>query len=145
MRNASKSAARAGSFSAEERAAMKERVRELKSRGSKGEMEKEVLAKIAGLADPDRTLAERLHAIMKSNAPNLSPKLWYGMPAYARGDKVVCYFQDARKFKARYATLGFSDQANLDDGDLWSVAFALKGLSAADEARIVELVRRAAR
>ena len=97
------------------------------------------------MAPPDRALGERLHAIIKANAPELSPKLWYGMPAYAKDDKVVCFFQDAQKFKSRYATLGFSDKANLDEGQMWPTAFALKELTAADEARIGELVKKAVR
>src|SRR5262249_23633079 len=106
----------------------------------KADGESAVLAKIAEMAGPDRAMAERLHAIIKANAPVLSPKLWYGMPAYAKDDKVVCFFQNARKFKTRYATFGFSDKANLDDGAMWPVAFALTRLTAADEARIAALV-----
>ena len=102
-----------------------------------------MLAKIAEMTGADRAMAERLHALIKESAPELSPKTWYGMPAYARGGKVVCYFQNAQKFNARYATLGFSDQANLDDGTMWPTAFALKELTPGDEARIVELVTRA--
>ena len=129
-------------FTAEERAAMKEHIQELK--GGKTEGEDVVLAKIAAMQEPDRALAKRVHAIVKANAPGLSPKLWYGMPAYANADgKVVCFFQDARKFKSRYATLGFNDKANLDDGSLWPVAFAVKGLTAAEEARIAALVKKA--
>ncbi len=130
-------------FTDEERAAMKERVRELKAGKSDGESE--VLAKIAAMAEPDRALAKRLHAIIKASAPALSPTTWYGMPAYARDGKVICFFQDARKFKSRYATLGFSDKANLDDGTMWPTSFALKELSAAAEARIVALVKQAVR
>jgi uncharacterized protein YdhG (YjbR/CyaY superfamily) len=129
-------------FTAEERAAMKERVRELKS--SEGDGEGQLLAKIAAMQEPDRALAKRVHAIIKASAPGLSSKLWYGMPAYANADdKVVCFFQDARKFKTRYATLGFSDKANLDEGALWPVAFAVKALTAAEEARIAALVKKA--
>jgi uncharacterized protein YdhG (YjbR/CyaY superfamily) len=128
-------------FTAEERAAMKERARELKS--GKADGESEVLAKIAEMPQPDRATAERLHALIKAAAPALSPRTWYGMPAYAKDGKVVCFFQSAQKFKTRYATLGFSDAANLDDGDLWPVAFALKELTAAEEARISSLVKRA--
>ena len=119
---------------------MKERVKELKG---KGEGESEVLAKIAELDEPDRSMAKRLHAIVKANAPALSPKTWYGMPAWAKDGKIVCHFQSAAKFKTRYATVGFSDAANLDDGSFWPVAFALKKLSATEEARIVELLKKA--
>ena len=127
-------------FTAEERAAMKERARELKG---EGDGESEVLAKIAEMSEPDRSMAKRLHALIKTSAPSLSPKTWYGMPAYAKDDKVVCFFQSAQKFKSRYATFGFSDKANLDEGDMWPVAFALTELSAADEARISDLVKKA--
>ena len=126
-------------FSDEERAAMRERAQELKAEGG----ESVVLAKIAELPQPDRALAERIHAIVKASAPDLSPKTWYGMPAYARDGSVVCFFQSARKFKTRYATLGFSDKANLDDGHMWPTAFALKDLTAEDEARIAALVKQA--
>ena len=131
-------------FTAEERAAMRERAQELKAATGKADEESAVLAKIAAMAGPDRTMGERLHAIIKATAPDLSPKLWYGMPAYAKDDKIVCFFQDAKKFKTRYATLGFSDKANLDEGQMWSTAFALKQLTAADEARIGALVKKAA-
>jgi len=131
---------KAKGFTAEERAAMKERVQELK--GS-GDGESALLAKIAAMPEPDRTMAKRLHAIIKASAPSLSPKTWYGMPAYAKDDKVVCFFQSAHKFKARYATFGFSDKATLDDGRLWPTAFALKELTAAEEARIGALVKKA--
>ena len=136
-------------FTDEEREAMKERTRELKtetrrgSRAAKADGETDVLAKIAEMQAPDRVLAERLHAIIKANAPALSPKTWYGMPAYAKDGKVVCFFQAAQKFKTRYATFGFNDAANLDDGALWPVAFALTELTAADEARIAALVKQA--
>ena len=134
-------------FTDDERAAMKERARELKAeaRASKDRAagESDVLAKIAEMPDPDRALAERLHAIVTASAPGLSPKTWYGMPAYARDGKVVCFFQSAEKFKSRYATLGFSDEANLDEGAMWPTSFALKKLTAADEARIAALVKRA--
>jgi uncharacterized protein YdhG (YjbR/CyaY superfamily) len=130
-------------FSAEERAAMKERAQELKAEARNADGEKALLAKIAEMPEPDRTMAERLHAIVKSAAPALSPKTWYGMPAYARDGKVVCYFQSADKFKARYATLGFSDEANLDDGTMWPTSFALKELTAAAEAEIGALVKKA--
>jgi uncharacterized protein YdhG (YjbR/CyaY superfamily) len=130
-------------FTAEEKAAMRQRVKELKAAGSKADEERDVLEKIATMQAPDRALGERLHAIIKASAPALSPKLWYGMPAYAKDGKVVCFFQDAHKFKTRYATLGFSDEANLDEGALWPVAFALKKLTAAEEARIGALVKKA--
>ncbi|PYO37635.1 MAG: hypothetical protein DMD37_07675 [Gemmatimonadetes bacterium] len=128
-------------FTDEERAAMKERVQELKADTAEGESA--VLAKIAAMPEPDRALAKRLHAIVKASAPALSPTTWYGMPAYAKDGKVVCYFQNAQKFKSRYATLGFSDKANLDEGALWPVAFALKGLTATEAPRISALVRKA--
>jgi len=128
-------------FTAEERAAMKERVRELKA--DKADGEGALLAKIAAMREPDRALARRLHAIIRASAPALSPTTWYGMPAYAKDGKVVCFFQSAQKFKTRYATFGFSDKANLDDGALWPVAFALQELTAAAEARIGALVKRA--
>jgi uncharacterized protein YdhG (YjbR/CyaY superfamily) len=127
-------------FTAEERAAMKDRVQELKGAA---DGESAVLAKIAGMREPDRTMAKRLHAIIKASAPDLAPRLWYGMPAYAKDDKVVCHFQGAQKFKTRYATLGFSDKANLDEGALWPVAFALNELTAAVEAKIGALVKKA--
>ena len=127
-------------FTAEERAAMKEYVQEMKGAG---EGESAVLAKIATMKEPDRAMAKRLHAIIRASAPALVPRTWYGMPAYAKDDKVVCFFQSAQKFKARYATLGFSDQANLDDGRLWPTAFALKDLTAAEEAKIGALVKKA--
>jgi uncharacterized protein YdhG (YjbR/CyaY superfamily) len=136
-------------FTAEERAAMKERVQELKEdarrgpRGGKVDGESAVLAKIAEMPERDRVIGERLNAIIKSSAPALSPRLWYGMPAYARDGDVVCFFQSAQKFKTRYATFGFSDQANLDEGAMWPTAFALKELTAADEARIAALVKKA--
>ena len=124
---------------------MKERARELKSagRGGKADGESDVLAKIAEMPDPDRTMATRLHAIIKASAPALAPKLWYGMPAYARDGNVICFFQSAQKFKSRYATFGFSDAANLDEGAMWPTSFALKELTAADEARISALVKKA--
>ena len=132
-------------FTAEERAAMRERVRELKAAAGEAEGESAVVAKIAAMAAPDRALGKRLHAIIKASAPDLSPRTWYGMPAYAKDDKVVCFFQDAQKFKTRYATLGFSDQANLDDGAMWPTTFALKELTTADEARIGAMVKKAVR
>ena len=129
-------------FTDEERAAMKERVRELKA--DKEDGESAVLAKIAAMREPDRAMGKRLHAIIKASAPALSPRLWYGMPAYANKDgKVVCFFQAAQKFNTRYATFSFSDKANLDEGLMWPTAFALKGLSAAEEARIAALVKKA--
>jgi hypothetical protein len=130
-------------FTAEERAAMRERARELKARRGKEDGESDVLAKIAEMPAPDRAMAERLHALITAAAPELSPRTWYGMPAYARDDKVVCFFRSAAKFKTRYATLGFSDKANLDDGHMWPTDFALKELTAADEKRIGALVKRA--
>src|SRR5262245_51942225 len=128
-------------FTAEERDAMKERAKELKS--SKGDGESDVLAKIAEMPDEDRAMAERLHVLIKASAPDLSPRTWYGMPAYAKDGKVVCFFQSAGKFKSRYATLGFSDKANLDDGAMWPTSFALKKLTRADEKRIAALVKQA--
>ena len=133
-------------LSDEERAAMKERTRELKAearRAGKADGESDVLAKIAEMPEPDRAMAERLHAIIKASAPALSPKTWYGMPAYARDGKVVCFFTPAAKFKERYATFGFNAAANLDDGNMWPTAFALKELTPAEEERIVALVKRA--
>jgi len=132
-------------FTAEERAAMKERAQELKAaaRRGKADGESDLLAKIAEMPEPDRAMAERLHAIIRASAPALSPRTWYGMPAYAKDSKVVCYFQSAHKFNSRYATFGFNDTANLDEGALWPVAFALKELTAAEEAKIGVLVKRA--
>ena len=134
-------------FSAEERAAMKERAKELRAEARAGKDraagERAVLAKIAEMPEPDRVLAERLHAIVKASAPALSPKTWYGMPAYAKDGKIVCFFTSADKFKSRYATFGFNDAANLDDGTMWPTSFALTELTAADEARIGALVKKA--
>ena len=137
-------------FTEEERGAMKERAKELKAaarrspRGKKSKDEEgDLLAKIAEMPEADRTMAERLHAIIKANAPELTPRLWYGMPAYAKNGKVVCFFQPAQKFKTRYATFGFNDDANLDEGTMWPTAFALTGLTAADEATIGALVKKA--
>ena len=136
-------------FTGEERAAMKERAQELKAaarrgpRADKADGESAVLAKIAEMPEADRALAERLHAIITASAPALEPRLWYGMPAYAKDGQVVCFFQSAHKFKTRYATLGFSDKAHLDDGAMWPTAFALTELTAADEARIGALVKKA--
>ena len=133
-------------FTDDERAAMKERAQELKTearRGPRANGESDVLAKIAEMPEPDRAMAKRLHAIIKTSAPALSPKTWYGMPAYAKDGKVVCFFQSAQKFKSRYATFGFSDEANLDEGAMWPTSFALKELTAAEEARIGALVKKA--
>ncbi len=131
-------------FTAEERAAMRERAKEQKAEAQKADGERAVLAKIAEMPETDRAMAERLHEIVKASAPSLSPKTWYGMPAYANKDgKVVCFFQSAEKFDARYATFGFSDVANLDEGAMWPTSFALKELTAAEEARIGALVKRA--
>ena len=134
-------------FTDEERAAMKERAQELKAEARRGADkaagESAVLAKIAEMSEPDRAMAERLHALIKASAPSLTPRTWYGMPAYAKDDKVVCFFKGAHKFKTRYATLGFSDKANLDKGAMWPTSFALKELTAADEARIGVLVKKA--
>src|SRR5690348_6197644 len=135
-------------FTDEERAAMKDRVQELKAAARRGPRDKTegegaVLAKIAEMREPDRAMGKRLHAIIKASAPALAPRLWYGMPAYAKDGKVVCFFQSGQKFKTRYATFGFSDKANLDDGTMWPNAYALKELTTADEARIAALVKRA--
>ena len=137
-------------FADDERAAMKERARELKaetggSRADKADGERDVLAKIAEMQEPDRAMAKRLHALIKASAPVLAPKTWYGMPAYARDGKVVCFFQSAQKFKSRYATFGFSDTANLDEGNMWPTSFALKELTPTEEARIATLVKKAVR
>ena len=138
-----------GGFTAEERAAMKEHAQELKTaarrgpRAAKADGESDVLAKIAEMPEPDRSLGERLHAIITGSAPALTPRTWYGMPAYAKDGKIVCFFQPAQKFKTRYATLGFNDAANLDEGAMWPIAFALKELTAAEEARIGALVKKA--
>jgi len=146
-RIASAASKKSEGFTAEEKAAMKERAKELKAEArakkDKAAGEKDVLKKIAEMAEPDRSMAERLHAIIKANAPDLSPKTWYGMPAYAKNGKIVCFFQNAQKFNARYATLGFSDTANLDEGAMWPTSFALKELTATEEARIVALVKKA--
>ena len=132
-------------FTDEERAAMKERARELKAAAAKADGERAVLAKIAEMPQPDRAMAERLHAVVTANAPALSPKLWYGMPAYAKDGKVVCFFTPASKFNSRYATFGFNDGADLDEGAMWPTAFALTELTADDEARIAALVKKAVR
>jgi uncharacterized protein YdhG (YjbR/CyaY superfamily) len=131
-------------FTADEKAAMKERSTELKNQAKKADGEKDLLAKIAEMSEPDRSMAERIHALVTRSAPTLSPKTWYGQPAYAKGDRVVVFFQAADKFKTRYATLGFSDTAALDDGSMWPTSFAITSLTKDDETRIAELVRRAA-
>ena len=130
-------------FTAEERAAMKERATELKAEKSKADGESDVLAKIAEMPKADRAMAKRIHAIVKASAPDLTPRTWYGMPAYAKDGKVVCFFKSASKFKSRYATFGFNDPANLDDGAMWATSFALKKLTAADERKIGALVKKA--
>ena len=130
-------------FSDEERAAMKERAKELKAEAGKADGESDVLAKIAEMSEPDRGMAERIHALVKAAAPDLAPRTYYGMPAYATGGKVLCFFQPAEKFKGRYATFGFNDDANLDEGAMWPTAFALKELTAAAEATIGALVKKA--
>ena len=139
----------AGGFTPEERAAMKERAAEVKAESrakkSKADGESDVLSKIAEMPEPDRSMAKRLHEIVKASAPDLTPRTWYGMPAYAKDGEVLCFFQSAHKFKVRYATFGFSDRANLDKGAMWPVAFALKELTANEEAKIASLVKKAAR
>ena len=132
-------------FTAEERAAMRERARELKAEGRKADGEKDVLEKIAEMPKADRVIAERIHAIVKEVAPDLAPRTWYGMPAYAKDGKVVCFFQSAAKFKSRYATFGFNDSAKLDAGAMWPTSFALKELTAAEEKKLSALVKKAAR
>ena len=139
-----KSAKKSQGFSAEERAAMRERAQELKAEARKADGEKALLAKVAEMPEPDRVMAERLHAIVKASAPDLSPKTWYGMPAYAeRTARSSCFFQSAHKFDSRYATFGFNDTANLDDGAMWPTSFALRQLTAADEKKIAALVKKA--
>jgi uncharacterized protein YdhG (YjbR/CyaY superfamily) len=139
-----KSTQKSKGFSAEERAAMKERAQELKAEARKADGEKALLAKVAEMPKPDRVIAEKLHAIVKANAPDLAPKTWYGMPAYANKDgKVVCFFQSADKFKSRYASFGFSDEANLDDGSMWPTYFGLKEMTPAVERKIGALVKKA--
>ncbi|MBE2184949.1 MAG: DUF1801 domain-containing protein [Anaerolineae bacterium] len=142
----SPSAKKEKAFSDDEQAAMKERAKEQKAaRSGKADGESDLLAKIAEMSEPDHSMAKRVHEIIKANAPNLSPKTWYGMPAYANKEgKVVCFYQGAQKFSTRYATLGFNDTAHLDDGDCWPVAYALKQLTPAVEAKITELVKKAA-
>jgi len=142
QRNAATGSADKG-FTAEEKAAMKERARELKAQQSRADGEADLLAKIAEMPESDRLMAERIHAIVKASAPELEPKTWYGMPAYARNGKIVCFFQAADKFKARYATFGFNDDAQLDEGTMWPTSWALKGMTAADEAAIAALVKKA--
>ncbi len=132
-------------FSAEEKAAARERVRELKAQAANADGETEVLAAIAKMPEPDRAMAKKLHALIKAAAPALAPKTWYGMPAYTKGGNVICFFQNAGKFKARYQTLGFSDKANLDDGAMWPNSYALMKLTATEEAKITALVKRAVR
>ncbi len=143
--SSTKASKKATGFTAEERAAMKERSQELKAAAKKAGGESEVLAKIAEMSDSDRTMAKRIHAIIMASAPDLMPRTWYGMPAYAKDDKVICFFQSAEKFNTRYATFGFSDTAHLDEGTLWPVAYALKELSASDVAKISALVKKALR
>jgi uncharacterized protein YdhG (YjbR/CyaY superfamily) len=145
--SAKKATQKSEGFTDDERAAMKERAKELKAEArankKKAEGESDLLAKIAEMPEPDRAMAERLHEIVKASAPALWPKTWYGMPAYAKDGKVVCFFQSAQKFNSRYATLGFNDEANLDEGAMWPTSFALKELTAAEEAKISALVKRA--
>jgi uncharacterized protein YdhG (YjbR/CyaY superfamily) len=149
-KSATKRGQSSGPFTDDERAAMKDYVQEKKtaarrgSRASKADGEGDVLAKIAEMSEPDRSQAERLHALVKDAAPDLAPKTWYGMPAYAKDGDIICFFQPAQKFKARYATLGFSDKANLDDGTIWPTSYALTELTKANEAKIRELVKKAA-
>ena len=144
-KKATQKSTRGAGLSAEEKAAMRETLAERKRIATGAEGEAMLLEKVAAMKEPDRGIAKRIHAIIKANAPDLAPKTWYGMPAYAKGDKIVCFFQDANKFKARYATLGFSDTATLDEGDLWPTSFAVKALTPAAEAKIVALVKKAAR
>jgi uncharacterized protein YdhG (YjbR/CyaY superfamily) len=141
--SAKKAAQKSEGFTDEERAAMKERAKELKAEAQRADGERAVLAKIAEMPEPDRAMAERLHEIIKASAPELSPKTWYGMPAYAKDGKVLCFFQSAKKFSTRYATFSFSDKANLDEGAMWATSFALKELSATEEVKISALVKRA--
>jgi uncharacterized protein YdhG (YjbR/CyaY superfamily) len=141
-KNTTKDRASSG-FTAEERAAMRERAREIKAQGEKADGERDLLAKIAEMPPADRAIAERLHAIVTAAAPGLVPKTWYGMPAYAKDGKIVCFFKSADKFKSRYATLGFEEAANLDDGPMWPTSFALKELTAACETKIRALVKQA--
>jgi uncharacterized protein YdhG (YjbR/CyaY superfamily) len=142
-KKSTKSSKKGEGFSAEERAAMKERSKELKANASKAEAENAVLEKIAEMSELERDIATRLHDIIKTNAPDLAPKLWYGMPAYAKDGKILCFFQSAEKFGTRYATLGFNDVATLDHGAVFPVAYAIKGLTATEEAKIAEIVKKA--
>ena len=143
-KSAKNATTKAKGFTDEEKVAMKERARELKAEAAKADGESALLAKIAEMKEPDRSMAKRLHAIVTASAPALSPKTWYGMPAYANDDgKIVCFFQSAQKFEARYATFGFNDTANLDEGAMWPTSFALKKLTTADEAKIGALVKKA--
>jgi uncharacterized protein YdhG (YjbR/CyaY superfamily) len=144
-RSTKRTSATAEGFTAEERAAMKERTRELKAEARKADGEKALLAKISEMQGSDAAMATRIHAIVTATAPTLAPKTWYGMPAYAKDGKIVCFFQSAEKFDARYATFGFSDEANLDAGAMWPTSFALKELTAAEEAKIAALVKKAVR
>ena len=141
--SAKKAAQKSEGFTDEERAAMKERAKELKAEAQRADGERAVLAKIAEMPEPDRAMAKRLHEIIKASAPELSPKTWYGMPAYAKDGKVLCFFQSAKKFNSRYATFSFSDKANLDEGAMWATSFALKELTDTEEAKIGALVKRA--
>jgi uncharacterized protein YdhG (YjbR/CyaY superfamily) len=141
--SAKKATQKSKGFTAEERAAMKERAQELKAEARKADGEATLLAKIAEMPPGDRAMAKKLHEIVMASAPDLSPKTWYGMPAYAKNDKIVCYFQNAAKFKARYSTFGFNDTANLDEGEMWPTSFALKKLTATEEAKIRRLVKKA--
>ena len=143
QKSANASSKKSEGFTAEEKAAMKNRARELKAAATRAEEEKAVLEAIEAMPEPDRSMAERIHAIIKENAPALSPKTWYGMPAYARDGKIVCFFQTAQKFNTRYATFGFNDTAKLDEGPMWPVAFALTELTPAGEAKITALVKKA--
>jgi uncharacterized protein YdhG (YjbR/CyaY superfamily) len=145
QRSAKRTSATNKKFTTDERAAMRERAKELKAAKNKEEWERELLAKIVEMPEADRALAERFHAIVKASAPELSPKTWYGMPAYAKDDKIVCFFQSAGKFNARYATFGFNDSANLDDGNMWPTSFALTKLTAVEEKKIAALVKKAVR
>ena len=144
-RKATQKSAATGKFTDEERAAMKERAKELKAKKSKADGESDVLAKIAEMPKADRAMAKRIHAIVKASAPDLTPRTWYGMPAYAKDGKVVCFFKSASKFKSRYATFGFSDEASLDKGGMWPTSFALMKLTAAEEKQIAALVKKAVR
>jgi uncharacterized protein YdhG (YjbR/CyaY superfamily) len=141
--SAKRTSTRSDGFTAEERAAMKQRARELKAAKSREAGQEALDAAIAAMEEPDRVMAERVHAIVMAAAPDLAPRTWYGMPAYAKGDKVVCFFQDAQKFKSRYSTFGFSDEAALDDGGMWPTSYALKKMTAAEERQIRALVKRA--